>query len=313
MNHDQLFKALLTTFFAEFVQAFLPDAAKYIEPDSIEFLDKEIFTDIASSERHEVDLIVRVRFRGGKPAFFLIHVENQASPEKEFPRRMFRYFARLHEKYGLPVFPVAIFSFDRPLRPEPDRYRVAFPEFRVLDFVFRAIQLNQLDWRDFVRKPNPVASALMSKMRIAPGDRPRVKLECLRMLATLKLDIARSTLIGAFMANYLKLTSAETAVYNRMLQTVAPKERKVVMQLTNEWIEQGVQKGLHQGRQEGARDLVIRLLKRRFGNLPAKLAKEVNRLDDATMFELGDALFDFEEPADAQRWLAQRKPSLSAK
>ncbi len=165
---------------------------------------------------------------------------------------MFRYFARLHEKFGLPVFPVAIFSFDRPLRSEPDRYRVDFPDFRVLDFAFRAIQLNRLDWRDFVRTPNPVASALMTKMRIAPEDRPRVKLECLRMLATLKLDQARSTLIGAFMANYLKLTAGETAVYNRMVESVAPKERKVVMQLTNEWIEQGVKKGLQQGRQEGA-------------------------------------------------------------
>jgi hypothetical protein len=54
---------------------------------------------------------------------------------------------------------------------------------------------NRLNWLDFVRKPNPVASALMTKMRIAPGDRPRVKLECLRMLATLKLDKARATLM----------------------------------------------------------------------------------------------------------------------
>ena len=272
MNHDQLFKVLLTTFFMEFAQAFLSDVAAYIDPNSIEFLDKEIFTDIASAERHEVDLIVKVRFRSGKRAFFLIHVENQACSERDFARRMFRYFARLHEKFGLPIFPVAIFSFDRPLRPEPNRYRVDFPDFRVLDFAFRAIQLNRLDWRDFVRKPNPVASALMTKMHIAPEDRPRVKLECLRMLATLKLDKAKSTLIGAFMTNYLVLTSRETVVYNHMLESVAPKERKVVMQLTNEWIEQGVKEGLQRGRQEGARDLVLRQLRRRLGELPAKLA-----------------------------------------
>src|SRR5271154_3039894 len=109
MNHDQLFKLLLTTFFMEFLRSFLPEVAGYIDPDSIEFLDKEIFTDIASSERHEVDLIVKVRFRGGKRAFFLIHVENQAFPRKNFARRMFDYFAQLHKKYGLPVYPVVIF------------------------------------------------------------------------------------------------------------------------------------------------------------------------------------------------------------
>jgi flagellar biosynthesis/type III secretory pathway protein FliH len=92
---------------------------------------------------------------------------------------------------------------------------------------------------------------------------------------------------------------------------VAPKERKVVMQLTNEWIDQGVKKGLQQGlqkgREQGARDLVLRQLRTRLGSLPANLAKQVNRLDDAAMLELGDALLDFTQPADAQRWFARRK------
>jgi len=79
---------------------------------------------LSDPKRRLVDLVVKVRFRNGKRAFFLIHVENQASRKKGFPRRMFHYFARLDEKFGLPIFPVAIFSFDRPLRPEPDRYIV---------------------------------------------------------------------------------------------------------------------------------------------------------------------------------------------
>jgi predicted transposase YdaD len=150
----------------------------------------------------------------------------------------------------------------------------------------------------------------MTKMLIAPGNRPRVKLKCLRMLATLKLDKARAILIGAFMTNYLKLTSGETAVYNKMLKTVEPKVREVVMQLTNEWIEEGVQKGLlrglQEGRQEGRRDLILRQLRRRVDAIPAKLARQIDRLDDAAMISLGDALLDFTSPADAQRWLAQR-------
>jgi len=318
MDHDRLFKELLTTFFSEFVEAFLPDVARYTEPKSVEFLDKEIFTDIASSESHEVDLIVKVRFRGGGRAFFLIHVESQASSRKHFPRRMFRYFARLHEKYGLPVLPVAIFSFDRPSRPEPDRYQVEFPEFRVLDFAFRRIQLNRLNWRDFLRNPNPVASALMTKMRIAMGDRPRVKLECLRMLATLKLDKARATLIGTFMASYLKLTSAETRVYNALLKSVAPKEREVVMQLTNEWIEQGIKKGRREGRQKGREEgrregrreathgIIRRIFRQRFGAIPANLAGKIERLNDSSIFALGNVILDLQTPGDVERWLAQR-------
>ncbi|WP_394795785.1 hypothetical protein [Armatimonas sp.] len=34
IDHDRLFKELLTTFFVEFVQGFLPDVAAYLDPDS---------------------------------------------------------------------------------------------------------------------------------------------------------------------------------------------------------------------------------------------------------------------------------------
>ena len=52
-------------------------------------------------------------------------IENQASSRAGFPKRMFRYFARLNEKYDLPAYPVVVFSYDRPLREAPDRYEVA--------------------------------------------------------------------------------------------------------------------------------------------------------------------------------------------
>jgi hypothetical protein len=78
---------------------------------------------------------------------------------------MFRYFARLTEKYDLPVYPVVIFSYDSPARPEPHRYLVTFPGETVLQFQYRVIQLNRLPWRRFMRQENPVASALMAKMR----------------------------------------------------------------------------------------------------------------------------------------------------
>ena len=80
-----------------------------------------------------------------------------------------------------------------------------FGDWVILEFQYRVIQLNRLRWRDFVRRPNPIASALMAKMAIAPSERPRVKLECLRLLATLRLDPARTRLISGFIDAYLQL------------------------------------------------------------------------------------------------------------
>ncbi|HET6252130.1 MAG TPA: DUF4351 domain-containing protein [Tepidisphaeraceae bacterium] len=303
MDHDRLFKELLRTFFFEFIVLFLPDLAAYVDRDSIEFLDKEIFTDIASSERHEVDLVAKARFRGLGDRCFLIHLEDQATPQADFPFRMFGYFGLLHRQFRLPVYPVALFTYDQPMRPESGQYEVEFPGFTVVKFNFRVIQLNRLNWRDYLRNPNPVAAALMTKMRIAPEDRPRVKLECLRMLATLKLDRARTTLITTSMDSYLKLTAAEANEYNRELETIEPKEREEVMQLTNEWIEQGKIEGDLAGR----RALLLRQLRHRLGSVPPEAVAEIEHLGGSLVDELGEAIFDFHDLNDVQSWLAARR------
>jgi hypothetical protein len=316
MDHDRLFKELLTTFFVYFVERFVPDVAVYLEREGLQFLDKEVFTDVAAAgDRHEVDLLVKARF-SGREAFFLILVENQASAQSDFPARMFSYFARLHEKFRLPIYPIVLFSYDVPLRPEPSRYQVQFPNRTVLDFSYEVIQLNRLNWRDYLRSPSPVAAALMTRMQIAPEDRPKVKLECLRMLVTLKLDPARATLISAFMNSYLKLTAAEHLAYNRAVEAIMPPEREAVMAWTNEWIEQGIEQGIERGREQGlalgshtARiDVLARLLRRRFGAeiATATFISRLGELSDTQLDNLAEALLDFQSLADAEAWLASR-------
>jgi hypothetical protein len=117
-----------------------------------------------------VGLVVKAKFKS-EDTYFLIHIESQASAQSWFPRRMFEYFAILHIEHGLLVYPIALFTYAAPKRPEPDRYQVLFPDRTVLDFSYRTIQLNRLNWRDFVRNPNPVAAALMTRMNIAPKIR----------------------------------------------------------------------------------------------------------------------------------------------
>src|SRR5579872_2067863 len=299
MDHDRLFKELLTVFFAEFIELFLPQVAAYLDTSSIEFLDKEVFTDVTAGDKHEVDLVAKARFRG-QETFFLVHVENQASAQSRFPKRMFTYFARLHEKHDLPVYPVALFSYDEPQRPEPSEYQMAFPDKKVLQFEYRVIQLNRLPWRRFVKQHNPVASALMAKMKMAPRERPKVKMECLRLLATLKLDPARSRLIGGFIESYLKLTDEENRRYEREFAKLAPEEKEATMELMTSW----ERKGMHEGKEE----LLLRMLEHRFGELSAVVEQQLDRLTPKQMDDLGVALFDFTTPADLENWLARHSP-----
>lgn len=234
IDHDRLFKELLSTFFVEFLDLFLPQMANQLNRDSIQFLQQEVFTDVTSGEKKEIDLLVQVRYRDQETCF-LIHVENQSYSESEFAKRMFKYFARLHEKYDLPIYPIAVFSFDEPKRAEPEIYQVSFPDLNVLAFQFASIQLNRLNWRDFLEQQNPVAAALMAKMSVAIADRPRVKAECLRVLATLRLDPARMQLISGFVDVYLRLNEGEEEVFQTEIDRMGLVNEARVMEILTSW------------------------------------------------------------------------------
>jgi len=241
IDHDRLFKELLSTFFVEFLDLFLPQIASQIERDSVQFLPQEVFTDVTSGEKKEIDLLAQVGYQG-QDAFFLIHVENQSYSEAGFAKRMFRYFARLHEKYDLPIYPIAVFSFDEPKRSESQVYQVSFPDLTVLAFRFASIQLNRLNWRDFLVQQNPVAAALMAKMNVAVEDRPRVKAECLRLLATLHLDPARMQLISGFVDVYLRLNADEEQAFQAEIDRMGLVNEEKVMEILTSWEEKAMER-----------------------------------------------------------------------
>jgi hypothetical protein len=207
---------------------------------------------------------------------------------------MFFYFAHLHRKYLKRVYPIVVFSFDQPYRAEPHRYTVQFPGLTVVDFQFIAIQLNRLHWRDYLSQANPVAAALMAKMRIDPADRPKVKAECLRLLVTLKLDPARTKLISGFVDTYLKLNAQEQQAFQAEIDKLEPQEQEGYMEIVTSWMEQG------------ERSLALRILTRKFGELPATLRSRIDALTIDQLNHLGEDLLDFQALSDLETWLAQQ-------
>ena len=294
IDHDQLFKLLLTEFFTEFVALFFPVLAAQIEPDSLEFLDKELFTDIAAGSSHEADIIVKARVRGSE-AFFIIHVEAQSTSDTNFGERMFLYFARLYEKYRLPIYPIVLFSYDTPHKAAAFRHTVRVADLLTLNFRYRVIQLNRLSWRKFMRQDNPIAGALMAKMRIAPKDRPKVKLACLTLLGGLPLNEAQQRLLSVFVDTYLRLTPGEEQAYRRELAKLGPQEEKQTMVLTTSWEQQGMQRE--------AVNITSRQLARRFGPLTADMQVRLDVMAKEKLEMLALELLDFTNIGQVQAWL----------
>ena len=289
-DHDRLFKELLSTFFIEFLELFLPELAEQIDPTSIRFLQQEYFADLTSGEEKIVDLLVEVQ-QLGVTAAFLIHLEAQSFSEANFARRIFFYFSILHQRYLQRIYPIVVFSFDKPDRQENNRYTVKFGDRTILDFNFEAIQLNRLNWRDYLNQQNPVAAALMAKMKIETGDRPKVKAECLRLLATLRLDPARTRLISGFVDTYLRLNTQEEQVFQSEVGKLEPSKQEQIMQITTSWMEQG------------ERSLVLRQLARRVGEIPEGIRSQIELFSLNEIESLGEALLDFTNLSDLEQWL----------
>jgi len=218
---------------------------------------------------------------------------------------MFHYFARLDEKYQLPIYPIVLFYFDEPKRTENNEYQVVFPDREVLKFSFVSLQLNRLNWREYLNKPSPVTAALMAKMQFTPTERVTVKLECLRMIATLKLNPAKTQLISGFVDTYLKLDEQEESQFETELKTLGIVESEKVMEIVTSWMEKGIEQGIERGRETGEKSLVMRQLNRRFGEINPSLVQKIENLSLEKVETLAEALLDFQTLQELIDWLEQ--------
>ncbi len=160
----------------------------------------------------------------------------------------------------------------------------------VIRFQFATVQFNRLDWQLFLKKPNSVASALMARMSFRPEERPLVKLQCLRLLATLKLDRAKSALISKFVGNYLMLTPEEVRTFDETLESMQEVEKQEIMEITTSWQRQGRIEGLEQGLEQGLRIGLGKALRLHFGEQASTLIDRLETLDHTALNELEQKL-----------------------
>jgi flagellar biosynthesis/type III secretory pathway protein FliH len=182
-----------------------------------------------------------------------------------------------------------------------------------------AEQLNLLDWRTYLKYPNPVASAFMAKMKIDRKDPVKVKLACLKMVTGLKLNPAQKRLLTGFIDTYLKLNQLESESFTvELAKEPAPQQEKI-MELTTSWKEEGIligraegiqvgkAEGKAEGIQEGKREMLLELLTYRFGELKETVKKQGTALSEEKTEALAKATFGFNNLADLTKWLKENK------
>jgi predicted transposase YdaD len=126
-------------------------------------------------------------------------------------------------------------------------------------------------------------------------------------LALLRADeqLAEMESLLAFFATFV-MTPDEVVKLMRW-NMVMLRESPWYLEIEAEAMQKGLQQGQQQGQQLGQAELVLRLLARRFGAVPASLAGQVQALPSAQMPALLDAILDaasLEEVAAALERLA---------
>lgn len=284
-HHDQLFKQLIHTFFAEFFELFFPEVHQHIDFTSMKPMSEEMFTDLLKGESRRADIVIEAKLKG-QETLIIIHVEPQSYGQPDFNERMYHYFSLLYNKYRKPILPIAIFSYDEN-RFERNEFSITFPFFHVLTFQFLMIELRKINWRHYIHSNNPVAAALISKMRYSEKERVQVKKEFLRMMVKMEINSAKMEIINGFFETYLSLNESEEKELMEEIKQLNRDESEQILKLPNSWIEKGIKQGRQEGMQVGKaeeRKIIARQMLKE--GLSIELIAKVTNLDKAEIEEI---------------------------
>lgn len=243
----------------------------------MEFLDKELFTDLLQGARRTVDLVARVRTTSGDPELLLVHVEVEAAPRSEFPQRMYEYHSLLRLRHRLPVLPIAMF-----LRPGGGQAGGSYEEYvfglRTIRFEYHLFVLPEIA-RASLPDNNPVTHALSPLVSGHPEDPVELTLQALSGIARTGQDPARQELLGSFLGAYVPLTAEQQADLKRRLANNENRE----VELMTLWRQQGIEEGIREGVQEGMRQSIHRVPETRLGNVPRQVMQVLEKITDTAV------------------------------
>jgi hypothetical protein len=207
-DHDQIYKRLITEFPFEFLQLFFSDLCEMLDEPLAEFTDKEMYADSKFPHSARGDVLLKARVRGLE-SFVLILVEPQSEPRAEFPLRLLHYTAGLQLRYDLPVFPIALLTYDEPKILHPNTLTLTVLGNRTVLFEYKVVQLNSMHWSEFKGAHNPILAALLVKMQMDDVERVEVEYESLRIMTLFELSWKQKEALVDFRNAYLNLSDTE--------------------------------------------------------------------------------------------------------
>jgi hypothetical protein len=291
-DFDGPWKEALDTYLPEILAfLFLKVHAGIDRTRQYEPLDKEL-QQVAPGDGagQAVDKLVRVYQQDGQEAWVLVHIEVQSRPDRHFAERMFRYRARLCDRFRRQIASLAILGDDRASwRPARfgytlwgSRIELRFPTVKLLDYDLAILETN----------PNPRATVVLAHRlaqatRRGAGGRAAAKLALARRLYAQGHSREEIIRLYRFIDWLLRLLEAPEATTWQQIRAFE-EEQQMAYITTAERI----------GRTLGLREAIAITLTTRFGAASEPLLPALQQLHDPdtlhTLFNriLGSATLD---------------------
>jgi len=284
IDHDGLFKELLHQCFELFLRLFYPQQAAQLDFSHFTFLEQERLTDYPTGKHRYVDTLVEISTLKGKRIW--IHIEFQSSRKRRFPLRMFRYFSQFRLRGDIPIWSIVIYIPGGGGGVGFEPYTETLFGETALLWRHWSISLGDLDADVYQATENPMAYGLAPLMKQSEMSKPRLKVRCLKGLATSNITQTQSVLLTCFVETYLPLNQAEQAEFEQLIQ----KEEVSVMEFITSWERKGIEKGrvegiekgraegIEKGRAEEARETLLEQLREKFDSVPETTTQRVQAI-----------------------------------
>ena len=251
---------------------------------------QEVLDPVLVTQERRADLILRYANMGGTSA--ILHLEFQRKPDADLPLRMAGYTLRIRERYGLMPQQVLIILEES---PAASRIPNLFAE-GAARIEYQVMKLWEAD-------PQVILSGQW------PGLIPLVALMGQSQQITERLEACASVVNTRIQSKQEQEDLLTLAVLLGSLQpgTQSAIEAFIRSRRMVDLMESPLlQKWLGEAEQKGQRQMLIRLLTRKFGTLPQSLGDKLETMTDVERLEqLADAAIDTDSLQDFAAHLEQ--------
>ena len=302
-DHDQRIKELLQEFLPEFMELFFPRWIGRFVFSKAEWLKQDAFLDPPEGERRQIDLLAKMPTTvppgdRAKECLLLIHIEvESAESATRLRNRMPQYYAYLRRHYGLPVLPIGLFLYVGLGGIGKEVYEETVWGETLLQFTYFTIGLPALDGLAYHRGPNLLGVALSALMKLPAADRARFLAEGLERFQVSGENELRKYLLAECYDHYLPVNETEREDARRLMAERFT-EGKTIMNGLELRERRGELRGELRGRLQEKREMVAKLLRKKFISLPDSIVAEINALPAERLDEIALASYDVNSLAD---------------